>query len=179
MQVFIGSILIIGTLTLTAAGYVWWYSTPSPDQAPLPITDIAVTEPITTAESNDTTMAFADTPMIIGTTPVMASVADSQAERVAGLSGVPSLEPNEVKLFIFDYDEQWSFWMKDMLFSIDMIWVDASSTIVYIAEDVTPESFPKSFKPTKPARYVIETVAGFANEHNIGVGDRVTLPEGR
>ena len=122
-------------------------------------------------------LASAVEPMIIGTTPVYASIADERDERTQGLSGVPRMLPDEVKLFVFPYDEKWSFWMKDMLFSIDMIWVDASSTVVYIEEEVSPESFPKSFRPTKPARYVVETVAGFSEEHNIGVGDKIILPE--
>ena len=139
----------------------------------------AETEPARSTTTDTTTppSSFATEPMIIGTTPVFASVADEREERIQGLSGVPSLQENEVKLFVFPHDDTWSFWMKDMNFSIDMIWVDASSTVVYIEENVAPETFPTSFEPTAPARYVIETVAGFAERHNIGVGDPVTLPE--
>lgn len=119
----------------------------------------------------------ASTPLEIAGVPVVASVADDQAKRAQGLSGVREMADNEVKLFIFNTDERHGFWMKDMLFSIDMIWVNKDLEIVHIEHSVSPETYPESFRPPVPARYVIETVAGFAQTHSLTVGDRIILPE--
>jgi len=116
-------------------------------------------------------------PMKIGEVSVLASVADSPEERQQGLSNTTMLPDDVVKLFIFDTENKWSFWMKDMLYSIDMIWVNESGKVVTVKSAVTPETYPESFTPTDPARYVIETVAGFAEQHGIVPGTVVTLPE--
>jgi uncharacterized protein len=108
---------------------------------------------------------------------VQASVAKSWPDRIKGLSGTPFLPPQVVKFFEFESDGLHSIWMKDMNYSIDIIWVDADSNIVHIEEGATPESFPAMFVPATPARYVIETVDGFVKNNQIKVGDKVELPK--
>jgi uncharacterized membrane protein (UPF0127 family) len=105
-----------------------------------------------------------------------ASVADSPTERQLGLSRTTSLPEDVVKLFVFPYADLWSFWMKEMLYSIDIIWLDAAGTIVHIEANVAPETYPTSFAPSARAQFVIETNAGFAAAQNLRVGDVVTLP---
>jgi uncharacterized membrane protein (UPF0127 family) len=114
--------------------------------------------------------------MMIGTVPVKASVAKTWPERIQGLSGTPFLPEDVVKLFIFDSPGLHSIWMKDMLYAIDIIWVNAGGEIVSIKESATPESFPESFLPEAEAVYVIETAVGFSARHNLKIGDMVTLP---
>ncbi len=113
-------------------------------------------------------------PLTLGSTSLQASVADSDAERQQGLSNTPYLPDGVVKLFVFESNNIWSFWMKDMNYPIDMIWLDEHKVVVHIESDVTPESYPAPFKPTVPARYVIETEAGFAATSGIVVGTIAT-----
>jgi uncharacterized membrane protein (UPF0127 family) len=115
--------------------------------------------------------------MSIGNTEVNASVAKTWTERITGLSNTPYLPEEVVKLFVFDSSAFHSIWMKDMNYAIDIIWVDEESKIVYIKNDATPESYPESFVSEVPARYVIETKAGFAGKNAIKVGDTVILPK--
>lgn len=116
--------------------------------------------------------------MTIKNVTVRASVADDFDERVRGLSGVAGLAANEVKLFVFETDGAWTIWMKDMRFPIDIIWADAEGEIVHVEERVAPETYPETFGPPVPVRYVIETSAGFVGRHGVSVGDRVTVPAG-
>lgn len=109
-------------------------------------------------------------PLTLAGIPLLASVADTAETRATGLSGTPYLPDGIVKLFVFDDSQTWSFWMKDMNYAIDMVWLDESFTVVHIATEVSPQSFPASYAPPVPARYVIETVAGFTAEAGVTVG---------
>ncbi len=104
------------------------------------------------------------------------SVAKTWPERIQGLSGTPYLPKNLVKLFIFDTPAFHSIWMKDMQYTIDILWVDADNKIIHIEKNATPESYPDLFIPEDPALYVIETVAGFVNDNQINIGDIIILP---
>lgn len=115
-------------------------------------------------------------PMKIRDIDVQASVAKTWPERIQGLSNTPYLPEDTVKLFIFDSSGMHSFWMKDMNYSIDILWVSEAGEIVHIEEQASPESYPAMFVPKTEARYVIETVAGFVQKHAIIVGEMVVLP---
>lgn len=111
----------------------------------------------------------------VGGTVVNAFVADSDDERSLGLSGHAPLKPREGMLFEFDEDGMYGFWMKDMLFSIDIVWLSIDGTIVSIVSHASPESYPTVFKPDRPARYVLELPAGTAATLGVKIGDRVGL----
>ena len=103
------------------------------------------------------------------------AVVDTPLTRQQGLSNIPSLKPDEGMLFIFEEDGQYSFWMKDMALSIDILWITSSGRVVFIAPAVSPDTFPQAFTSDSPARYVLEVPAGFATEHGIGVGSKVAF----
>lgn len=100
-------------------------------------------------------------------------IANTQSKRELGLSGHSLLKENEGMLFIFDTEGYYPFWMKDMLFSIDIIWLDVNKKIVYIKENAKPESFPESFGREQKAKYVLEVLAGFSKKHKLKIGDTV------
>lgn len=114
-------------------------------------------------------------PLAIGPVTVEASVADSIAERIKGLSDTPMLPAGVVKLFMFGAEGEHSIWMKDMKYPIDIMWVEKSGKIVHLEKDVSPNSYPKSFASPVPAWYVIEANAGFVASSSIKVGDMMTL----
>lgn len=98
-------------------------------------------------------------------------VADTEALREQGLSGSSPLSPREGMLFIFPHSGNYGFWMKDMLYPIDIIWLDEKYRIVSVEERAMPESYPKVFYPASPARYVVELRAGFFSEYHLKRGD--------
>jgi len=87
------------------------------------------------------------------------------------LSNREKLAENQGMLFVFDHTDYHSFWMKDMRFAIDIIWIDENKKVVDITHNAEPESYPKIFKPSLPAQYVLEVNAGWAEEHRVKVGD--------
>jgi len=113
--------------------------------------------------------------VVIGATPLTLEVVSTEASREQGLSGRGSLAPGTGMLFVFDSDGQWGFWMKDMLFNIDMVWVAADGTVVTVAKDVSPDTYPQVFYPSSPARYVLELPAGFADSHHLAEGSKIVI----
>lgn len=87
--------------------------------------------------------------------------ADTEASRKKGLSGRDSIGAKDAMLFVFDKPGQRCMWMKDMKFSIDMVWLDASKRIVAIEHNVSPDTYPKNFCHDN-AQYVLEFAAGTA-----------------
>lgn len=115
-------------------------------------------------------------PILINDAAVQASVADTLAARIQGLSGTPYLPEHVVKLFVFGAAGEHSIWMKDMNYPIDILWVAKEGEIVHIEENVAPETYPEDFSSPVPAWYVIEANAGFVASNTIAIGDTVTLP---
>ncbi len=74
----------------------------------------------------------------IGDREFAAEVADTPARRAKGLSGRASLPENEGMLFVFEEPGNHGFWMKDMKFAIDIIWIKGDK-IVGLTENAEPE----------------------------------------
>jgi len=114
------------------------------------------------------------TRVTIGTTAVAVEVADTDAVREQGLSGRAALGEGSGMLFVFDVPGNYGFWMKDMHFSLDILFADENGKIVSIYRDLSPDSYTKSppevFYPASPSRYVLEVPAGFAASHSIEEG---------
>ena len=100
----------------------------------------------------------------------LASTPETQEQ---GLSGRSGLEEDSGMLFIFDNPGKYAFWMKDMNFTIDMIWIGEDLSVIYIKENATPESYPGTFVSNKDAKYVLEVNALFSKKNNLKVGDKM------
>jgi uncharacterized membrane protein (UPF0127 family) len=107
--------------------------------------------------------------------PLDVMVADTPAARTQGLSGRAPLSGNQGVFFVFDEADRYGFWMKDMRFAIDIIWLSDEGFVLEIDENVSPESYPKVFKPDVPARYVLEVRAGFVRENGIRPGSKISF----
>jgi len=110
---------------------------------------------------------------------ITVSLADTPAKRKQGLSGVESLGETEGMLFLFDKENQTSpFWMKDMAFAIDIIWIN-DGKVAEITENVQPpqagtrDAELTLYAPNSPYNYVLEVAAGFSKQANITEGDAV------
>lgn len=106
-------------------------------------------------------------------TEINVEVADTFSKRRLGLGKRTSLKKNWGMLFVFEKMGRHSFWMKDMNFSLDIIWLD-NNRIVHIQENAKPnitgQEFP-IFKPLPLANFVLEIAAGRANELKLNEGD--------
>lgn len=102
-------------------------------------------------------------------------LATSTADQERGLGGRTSIPDNYGMLFVFPYDGNWGFWMKDTLIPLDMFWFDDNGQVITIHQNVATSTYPEGFYPTSPARFVLETNAGFAAAHNIATGTQLRL----
>lgn len=100
-------------------------------------------------------------------------VADELHEQTNGLSRVEYIAENEGMIFIFPGSIIPAFWMKEMNFALDIIWIDAKNIIIGIEKDVWPETFPKIFSPSSPVKYVLEVNAGWSDKNQISLGDKL------
>lgn len=110
-----------------------------------------------------------------GTTTIAVFLAETPDATVRGLSGLPALDPKMGMFFLFDRADYHAFWMPDMRFPIDIVWIGEDWRIVDITPLVAPETYPELFRPKAPARYVLEINAGKALEWGLLVGDAVSL----
>jgi len=99
----------------------------------------------------------------------------SPSDLARGLSFRDSLAMNSGMLFEFEQDDIQCFWMKDMRFAIDMIWLDANGKVVHIKPNATPGSYPAQFCPPQPARYVLEVNKGATQAAGVTIGDQLKL----
>jgi uncharacterized membrane protein (UPF0127 family) len=102
-------------------------------------------------------------------------LATTTIAREQGLGGRVLLAPNTAMLFVFPSDGMYGFWMKDMQFPIDILWLDASAKVVHIESSLATSTYPKAFYPSSPVRFVLETDAGFAEYHHIKIGTPLEL----
>ena len=114
-------------------------------------------------------------PLLLNGERILVEVADTDALRTRGLSFRDELSSDRGMLFVLPSSEYAGFWMKDMKFSIDIIWLDEKKKIAHIEQAVSPESFPRIFYPDKKSLYVIEVPAGFSQKHNLRVGDPISF----
>lgn len=106
---------------------------------------------------------------------INAQVAMTQAEREKGLSGRKCIGAQTGMLFIFDKPGNYAFWMKDMRFPIDIIWLSDTKKVVQLDSSVQPNSYPNSLLPAYPAKYVLEMAAGQAAKDNISFGSQLSF----
>ena len=101
-------------------------------------------------------------------------VSDTAEELTLGLGGRNDL--NEAgMLFIFPEVGKHGIWMKDMRFAIDIFWLDENFWIIKVEKNTSPDTFPKTFYPEEPVKYVFETKSGFAENWGLKVGDTLSF----
>ena len=114
----------------------------------------------------------------VGGVNLITSLSTTPDAQSKGLAIRDSLNENEGMLFIFETPQKYSFWMKDMKFPIDIIWINQDGKIVHIEKNLPPCVFLlpcPSYTPKDDSLYVLEVVSNFTNKFNINVGDPSTL----
>jgi uncharacterized protein len=104
-------------------------------------------------------------------------IAKTQKDQQLGLSKYSSLPQNEAMIFPFSKDDYYGFWMKDMKFPIDIIFIK-KDTIVTIYENLKPPKLSTDalliYQPTQTVDTVVEINAGLVKKQKITVGDKIS-----
>ncbi len=106
-------------------------------------------------------------------------VAADPETRIKGLSGRASLDSGSGMLFVFENAERFRFWMREMEFSLDIVWISSGCVVVDISVDVpfpdpsTPLNDLPRYSPESIAKYVLEINGGEAAALGVGAGDQV------
>lgn len=124
---------------------------------------------------NQPTINLETTTIWINNQPFKALIADTISKRIKGLSNRGSLPKDEAMLFVFDKCDYHGFWMKDMNFPIDIIWLNEEKVIVDIKTNIEPKTWPKIFYPNQLAYYGIEINAGLVQKYEIKEGQKVMV----
>jgi uncharacterized membrane protein (UPF0127 family) len=116
-----------------------------------------------------------DDTISLGQVQIPVTIADTPEKQEQGLSNTISLPENAGKFFVFKDIGKYGFWMKDMNYSLDIIWIDENLKIIAISKDLKPETYPTVFYPPSPVKYVLEVNAGFSTRNNIIVNQLLTF----
>ena len=112
----------------------------------------------------------------IGGVEINAELADTPQEREKGLSGKSGLAADDGMLFIFPEPGLYQFWMSDLTFPIDIIWIGDNKKIIGVSANARPLKNmlnPTYYNPPNPVKYVLEAPAGFFELNRLKVGDAV------
>ncbi len=107
---------------------------------------------------------------------ISVDLAKTPEQQAKGLSVKNTLNENEGMLFIFDTPKEHSFWMKDMKFPIDIMWIGSDHKIVHIEKNLQPCAFfllCTSYSPHANSKYVLEVPSNYTAKNTIVIGDRV------
>lgn len=111
-------------------------------------------------------------------------IADTPETRERGLGGHAPLSENEGMLFIFDNPEVQTFWMKNMTFPIDIVWIGTDANgkafVAGIEKNVDPQigavdSALALYQSPVPVRYVLEARGGLMDKWGVRMGDAVMM----
>jgi hypothetical protein len=112
-----------------------------------------------------------------------AEIADTPDRRARGYMFRREIGEDDAMIFVFPDDDFNSFWMKNTLVPLDMIWMDDDFTVIHIEALAPPcKADPcPGFGPPRKSRYVLEVKGGMAGREGLKVGDRlrISFPEAR
>lgn len=110
---------------------------------------------------------------------IIVELAKTPLEQATGLGFRDSLGKDDGMLFVFEEKTAPGFWMKNMEFPIDIVWISGDA-VVGVSENIQPpadaaeENLPV-YSPPAPVNYVLEVNAGFAEENGIKAGDKISI----
>lgn len=97
-------------------------------------------------------------------------IAETDSSRARGLMQRELLPPHSGMLFLFEREEEQSFWMANTPLALDLIFIRADSTVLRIARYVQPMS-ANSITSNGPAQFVLEVPAGYSDSIGLIEGD--------
>jgi len=102
-------------------------------------------------------------------------VAATEESREQGLMFRTSMVENRGMLFIFDAEELHSFWMKNTIMPLDILFINANKEIIKIHKNTMPFQESPSYDSEGPAKYVVEVNAGYCDKYKISRGDKISF----
>lgn len=113
----------------------------------------------------------------IGDAAIYAEIPDNPDSQAKGLGGRPCILPDQGMLFVFPQPGQYAFWMKDMKFPIDILWISEDHRVVGQEIDVQPNTYPDRFinKKENAAKYVLELKSERSRELKVNIGTPVNF----
>lgn len=107
----------------------------------------------------------------------LVEIAANQSQRGYGLMNREHLDPDKGMLFVYDEEGYHSFWMKNTLIPLDIIWINSSQDIVYIERNAQPctSDYCPIIDPWRNASYVLEINGGLCDKYGINVGDKANI----
>jgi len=115
--------------------------------------------------------------LAIGNNEYKLEIADSNSERVRGLSFRQEVESGSGMLFIFDNSDYHSFWMKDTFVPLEILWLDEGFHVVdkkIMSVEKDPARPTSNYVPKSPARYAIE-INPLSDNVNVEIGDKIDI----
>lgn len=107
-------------------------------------------------------------------------IARTQKEKERGLMYRENLDKRQGMLFLNDKEGIYPFWMKNMKFPLDIIWLSSDFKIAFIARNVQPCGGEECLNiiSDNPARYILEINAGEADRIDLQLGDKANYDSG-
>ena len=142
--------------------------------AVLTLVSLSYGESTPSAGSNPPRLISVKTP---SGTVIQAEIADTPQKRAAGLMYRDHLKKDHGMMFFFDQAQEWTFWMKNTLIALDLIWMDEKKRVIHIERNVpictrTDDSCPQ-YRPNDGALYVLEIAAGTVDGLKIEKGSKL------
>ncbi len=183
-QIILIGAMSIAALTMVAPGIFQWIgglsSSNSVTYAPPPSSATTTKPPIANNETmpepkfqKEGELYFQNTATGKAISKIDIEKADTEVDRQFGLMFRKSMPEDQGMLFIFDVNEQQSFWMRNTYIPLDIMFVDENGVITTIHENAKPmndNSLPSNGK----AKYVVEVIGGYAQKYGIKVGDKIS-----
>lgn len=122
--------------------------------------------------------SFNQTILTIERKHLVAYLATSSEQKSLGLSVMDNLTEDHTMLFVYGNEGQHPFWMKDMKFPIDIMWIDSNQRVVHIERSLAPCDPNKNctiYSPEVDSLYVLETVANYTVKYDINIGTPISI----
>lgn len=116
-------------------------------------------------------------PLTAGDKELFVEIERSAESQTLGLSGRDFLCKKTGMLFVFSNPSIQNFWMKDMKFPIDIVWIDKNKKIIGFKENAKPEDYPEEYPSPSPVLYVLEIHAGAVQKWKLKIGDSINFDE--
>jgi uncharacterized protein len=119
-------------------------------------------------------------PLTVGSATLAVEIRDTDEERALGLSYREFMGQDEGMLFIFSSPQSVTFWMREMRFDLDMIWIRENKVVEIAAKVPAPnETDPvaKTITPKEKVDAVLEVHSGWAEKNGVNVGDVVSFSD--
>ena len=112
--------------------------------------------------------------VLIGGQNIKLELADTNESRALGLGRRDWLAPDAGMLFIFSDYQVRNFWMKEMRFPLDIIWLKDNQIVGFVQNVPAPTSHQLIiYQSDQPVNYVLELKAGWLEKNQVQAGDKV------